>query len=593
MKFSLPSFARWRSGALAAFTRFPWNILCGAAGAVCLIVLLHTEHNPSLEGHCERLAMAAALGMPLFFSLRMVRERVESLKRWPIEFLGVVLLALWVIAQPLRPSDAPGIIWIRWVLLIAALHFLVAVSPYLNWGERCGFWQFNRRLFLRLCLATLYTVVLTGGLELALLSADKLFELRLDKAYGDLFFLMIGIFHPAFFLAGVPTDFHALDEDTEYPRSLKAFTQFALAPLVGVYTAILYAYTIKIMIARSWPHGWVALPVLLLSGIGIFTFLLLYPLRVREGEKWAQWFTTNFPRVLAPLTLLLLLSLRVRISEYGVTESRYLGVALGFWVLVWALAFVLRKQAGIRWVPSSLAVICVLAAFGPWSAGAISKTSQIKHLKHVLHAYGLWKDKRASRPLATVNLSSKEASDFEDTINYLVRRHGGESIRKIFEPVLAGADWSKLNPWDAANEIGRSLHLTHDRFPYVPSQQNLQLETVKRREASIGVAGFRQACRTQVYTGGSVRCGDITIFLKDGALLFSMPQEEKPKDIPLRQILNQSSVGPDEKELSTESLTLDLPQAQPIFRLIFDRVTFRHDIADVRITSAEFYILEK
>src|SRR5690242_354942 len=156
MKFSLPSFARWRSGALGAFNRFPWNILCGITGAVCLILLIHTR----LEGLSTRFAMAAAIGMPLFFSLRMVRERIGSLRRWPIEVLGVVLIALWIIVQPSRPGHAPGIIWIRWLLLLAALHFVVAISPYLRRGQRLGFWQFNRRLFLRFCLATLYTAVL-------------------------------------------------------------------------------------------------------------------------------------------------------------------------------------------------------------------------------------------------------------------------------------------------------------------------------------------------------------------------------------------------------------------------------------------------
>ena len=294
MRF-FPSFANWRPGILQALTRFPWNILCGVTGAGCAIVSLHFSKNEALVGQCVRLAMTVALGMPLFFSLRMLRERQEQLRRWPIEIISLPLLAWWFFALPPRPFDGPGIIWIRWLLLLAALHFFVAVSAYLWLAENSGFWQFNRKLFLRFCLATLYTGVLVAGLELALLSADKLFQLKIEKAYGDLFFLMVGVFHPAFFLAGVPADFPALNSDTEYPRGLKAFTQFALAPLVAVYTAILYAYAIKIVLARSWPHGWVALPVLLLSGIGIFAFLLLSPLRTRPEENWGIWFTRNFP----------------------------------------------------------------------------------------------------------------------------------------------------------------------------------------------------------------------------------------------------------------------------------------------------------
>jgi len=593
MKLSLPSFAGWRSGALAAFTRFPWNILCGATGAACLITLIHTEHNEWLEGQCVRLAMAAAIGMPLFFSLHILRERIPKFTPWPIEIVGLFVLAGWFLVQPVSPLQLPGIIWIQWLLFLAALHCVAAVSAHFSRRESLGFWQFNRRLFIRFCLVTLYTVVLTAGLELAMLSADKLFQLELSKEYGDLFFLMVGLFQPTFFLADVPRDFAALDLEADYPRGLKAFTQFALAPLAAVYTAILYAYAIKIVVIRSWPHGWVALPVLLLSGIGILAFLLLSPLRTRPEEKWAHWFATNFPRALAPLAVLLLLSLHVRAREYGITEARYIGIVAALWIFAWAILFTVRRNAGIRWIPTSLAIIAMLCAFGPWSAGDISKMSQLKQLKHMLQAHGMWKDDHAARPDGTANFSSKESSDFENKISYLVRMHGGQSIRKIFEPIMATVDWSKLNPWDATTQSARAVRLTPSGSLYLPSEENSHLEIVKRSEASIGVTDFREACRTQVYPGGSVRCGDITISLEGGALRFSTAHDEKPKDIPMRKILNHSNIGSSEKELSTESLTLDLPEAQPMFRLIFDRITFRRDAADIRITGADFYLLEK
>jgi len=537
--------------------------------------------------------MATAIGMPLFFSLRIIRERIPKFTPWPIEIAGLFVLAGWFLVQPASPARLPGIIWIQWLLFLAALHCVAAVSAHLSPGESLGFWQFNRRLFIRFCLVTLYTVVLTAGLELAMLSADKLFQLKLSNGYGDLFCLMVGLFHPTFFLAGVPRDFAALDVETDYPSGLKAFTQFALAPLVAVYTAILYAYAIKIIVIRSWPHGWVALPVLLLSGIGILAFLLLSPLRSRPEEKWACWFTTNFPRALAPLSLLLLISVRIRTREYGITEPRYIGIVAALWIFAWAMVFVLRRNAGIRWIPSSLAVIAMFCAFGPWSAGNISRISQVKRLKDMLQAYGVWKDDHAIRPNDTVKLSSKESSDFEDEIRYLVRTHGGQSVRKIFEPIMTVANWSKIDPWDVAREFGSALRLTHDGYPYTPGGVNLAWETIKRREGSIGVVGFRQARRTTLNTGGSVRCGDITIFLLDGALLFSTSQVEKPNEISLQPILNGSGVGLTQKELSTDRLTFDLPEVQPIFRLIFDRVTFRRDAGDVRIISADFYLLEK
>src|SRR5205807_1411577 len=104
------SFAKWRAGVLSALTRFPWNILCGLTGAASAIVPLHFSKNEMLVGQCVRLAMTVAIGMPLFFSLRMLRERSEPLRRWPIELVGLPLMAWWFFAQPSRPFDGPGII---------------------------------------------------------------------------------------------------------------------------------------------------------------------------------------------------------------------------------------------------------------------------------------------------------------------------------------------------------------------------------------------------------------------------------------------------------------------------------------------------
>src|SRR5437867_4475827 len=191
--------------------------------------------------------MAAAIGMPLFFSVRIVRERIPKFTPWPIEIVGLFVLAGWFFAQPASPLRLPGIIWIQWLLLLAALHCVAAVSAHFSRTESLSFWQFNRRLFVRFCLAILYT------------------------------------------------------------------------------------YAIKIIIIRSWPHGWVALPVLLLSGIGILAFLLLSSLRSRPEEKWARWFTTNFPRALAPLSVLLLISVLIRAREYGITEARYIGIVAALW----------------------------------------------------------------------------------------------------------------------------------------------------------------------------------------------------------------------------------------------------------------------
>ena len=143
--------ARWRFAWHAALGRFPWVVLCGALGTASAITAVHEAQNDALVGQAIRALMVFALGMPLFFSLRMLRERVAVLTGWPIELLGLPFLAASFLLLPAEPFDAPALILIRWTLVLAALHFCAAVSPYVATAERGGFWQFNRRIFLRFC----------------------------------------------------------------------------------------------------------------------------------------------------------------------------------------------------------------------------------------------------------------------------------------------------------------------------------------------------------------------------------------------------------------------------------------------------------
>jgi hypothetical protein len=576
-----------RAGLASALGRFPWVLLCGLAGTLASIESLREDtKNLNL---CGKIAMTAALGMPLFFSLRIVRERIGDLTRAPLEIVGLPVLAGWFFSLPRVMHDGPGIVYIRWGLLLAALHFAAAVSAYLRQVPGDGFWQFNRRIFLRFCLATLYTCVLTIGLELALLSADKLFELKLEKSYLDLFYIMIGCFHPAFFLAGVPRDFAELEVDSEYPRGLKAFTQFVLAPLVAAYTAILYAYALKIVIARTWPHGWVALPVLILSGVGILSALLLHPLRTRHEQKWAVWFCRNFPRALAPLALLLLLSLWQRIDDYGVTEERYLGLVSGAWIFAWATIFIFKKEAGIRWIPASLAVICLLTAFGPWSAGAVSKESQLRRLTHLLEAHNLMADGKILVPATRARLPSKDYEDIQSTIRYLITTHGGETIRGLFGGLVKETDWTESNRWYLADKILGSLDLVSESGTgSVPFWHNLD------PAEGVTVEGFKRVSFFEALTdgGGGRTAGPISIQIKNGALEVVTVQNAPPQPVPLDALLE--SLEDNSRDLPPERMTVDWQRDGQSFRIIFTHITIRHIPGQpARLENCSLLFLEK
>lgn len=99
-----------RAGLSAALGRFPWMLLCGLAGTVAAILFTQRHYSDNLLGACLRVIMTAALGMPLFFSLRMLRERTAGLVRVPVELIGLPLLAAWFLTLPAKPFNGPGIV---------------------------------------------------------------------------------------------------------------------------------------------------------------------------------------------------------------------------------------------------------------------------------------------------------------------------------------------------------------------------------------------------------------------------------------------------------------------------------------------------
>ncbi len=262
---------------------------------------------------------------------------------------------------------------------------------------------------------------------------DKLLGLKFEgKIYGHLWVLITGLFHPLFFLAGVPRNFETLEAEPGYPVGLRRFVQFVLVPLVVVYLAILYLYAAKILFTWHLPNGWVALPVLILAVVGILAALLLQPIRTRAEFRWTGLFILWFYRLLLPLTVLLMLSIGRRIHDYGVTEHRYFTAVLALWLPVTCLLFAWRHDRSIKWIPASLGTLCLITAFGPWSAFAISYRSQHQRLINQLQQLGVLQDGRVIAKRQTVNQPIYE--ELRSTLDYVLSHHDPAAL----DPLMTG-----------------------------------------------------------------------------------------------------------------------------------------------------------
>ena len=390
----LPSLRHLVAEAGRVAQRFPLTLLC--AGTLCVAgcqALDLTGQQATPPSWTLPLLSASALGLPLTLALTLAAERY----RWPwarywLALAGaLVLLAGW---YALAPAQL-GLVWgLRLAVLLLGLHLAVAAAPYLSelrhGADTPGFWRYNEQLFLRLLTGGLYSGVLFTGCALALVAVRELFGWYFDSDWlGYLFVGLASLFNTWFFLAGVPSDFGALEQAAPYPKGLKVFTQFVLLPLVVLYLGILYAYMGRILVHWELPQCWVSVLVLALAVAGIYALLLNHPLRDIPDNAWMRTFARWFYRALFPLLGLLAVAIGVRIADYGITEERYFVGLLAAWLLGVASYFLWRRGRGIIWLPVSLAVLAFASAAGPWGAFAVAECSQLQQLRNLTDRYHL------------------------------------------------------------------------------------------------------------------------------------------------------------------------------------------------------------
>ncbi len=377
-----PSLHTLVTRAREVLARFPYPLLAGVVAAVCAVVA--TVHGA--EDAWARAALVAALGLPLFFALTLLGE----MHRWSLARLSLAvavaasLLVGFFFAWPGLDQKHDAI---RYFQLSAALHLAVAFLPFVGKREDAAFWQYNRHLFLSFLRAVIFSAVLFAGLSVALAALDKLFGLDVpNDAYLRLWFVIAFVGNTWIFLAGIPNDIPALASDRAHPRALEIFTQYILTPLVAVYLLLLLAYLVKIIITRDWPSGWIGYLVSSVSVAGILGFLLVHPLRDESGGGWVRTYRRWLFIALIPAAVMLLVAFFKRIAPYGLTELRYLGLLLGFWLLAISILFTVRREHGIRIIPLSLSVLLLVTLYGPFGATHRAVASQAARLEHELVA---------------------------------------------------------------------------------------------------------------------------------------------------------------------------------------------------------------
>ncbi|PRY11631.1 O-antigen/teichoic acid export membrane protein [Pontibacter ummariensis] len=541
------------TGAADTFRNYPFVLLSaflGTAAAIYRIELPFEEQDqyPQLE----KLMLVSALGLILSFDLELLvrRYKMRLGKRVALWLVGLVLLILyyWLLESPVEEKQ-----FLRFLMLLLALHLAASYVMFLNRREENAFWQFNKVLFLRILTAALYSAVLFVGIAVAVVALDQLFSVEVpDDIYPELWVFMVGVFNTWFFLAGVPTHVQELEQTHLYPKGLKVFTQFVLLPLVSLYLLILYAYFGKILVQWEWPEGWVSVLVLCFAIAGILSLLLIHPIRFEQGNNWIRIYARWFYRALFPLLILLVLAIWRRISEYGITEQRYVVLALAFWLLCTALYFLLSRSKNIKFIPVTLSLVAVLAAFGPFNAFLVSERSQVNRLDELLQQSEVLVGGQVQPQHPQVNEQIEQ--EVSSIVDYLARYHDFEELEPWFQQdldsALAVATDSLDNRWakrfEQRNVVMNLLHMEY-RTAYVSGgEQYLYFTSMEGAGARIpldirgydyaflyfdegGPEGEREVSKTSFELDG--KAFEVSLDKERGKLIFRTESETLQLDL--------------------------------------------------------------
>ncbi|MCK4440589.1 MAG: DUF4153 domain-containing protein, partial [Sulfurovaceae bacterium] len=393
--------------------------------------------------------------------------------------LGIGLLAEYYYILPTNINTANENIFFRHILLILATFLMFIWTPFINVKiSNKNIWEWTQNFILILLSTIVYSFLLYAGISLALYAIERLFSIEIpSRRYAQLVVLVFGIYGVNLFLSQIPKYIILLQVRT-YTKVEEIFTKYILTSLTIGYFLIIFVYSTKILITMQWPTGVVAWISVIFSIVAITTYLFWTPLWYKENIKFKRfiWLAVLFQ------TIMLGLSIWMRIEEYGITESRYFIALFGVWLLFMSLYFIFIKNASYKWLFVTLTILIIGSQFGKYSAIEVSKRDQIIRLEKLIDN---------SYPISP-SLDNKTKKNIYSKIEYLYRVHGVDSLKTVIPKIVD--KYHDLN--SSSNKYFPIFATTQLRLGKIPLY-NSRFFTINKPREVIDIHGYKYLIRLQ------------------------------------------------------------------------------------------------
>jgi len=415
-----------------AIERFPLTVFCSVVVFILSVYLVENPElkNENLLNELHKMVILLGMSIPLTLALELAREKYLSGKnKWVIRSVNALITLIFIIfyrfyylsgknssstLDSLEQLMATGIIFFLCFLLVPVI------------GKKDEEEKYFQSVIVDKTVTILFSVVLFLGLIAVFATIDGLSLIKLDSnIYIETWLFVVFVFSVIFFLSKLKKVDESL-ENYEIHKIFKFLIYFIVIPLITTYTGILYVYFGKMLITRSWPQGLVSHLILWYTIFSLFIMIMVTPMAKKDSV--ARVFKKYFPFASLPLLVLSIVSISKRISQYGVTPSRYFVVLLAMWLIFCMVSSIFKARLSVILI--SLITVVYISVFTPVNNRRITLMSQNKRFEKILAKYGLLKDgKLVKKP----ELAKEKRYEVTDVLNYILgindRRNDIENLK--------------------------------------------------------------------------------------------------------------------------------------------------------------------
>ncbi|NMW84805.1 DUF4153 domain-containing protein [Peptoniphilus sp. AGMB00490] len=373
------------------FKRFPFTIISAMLATVFLIISTFYEKDDMFTNRMGGYGLVFVFGIFLYTFVGLFNEGLRNyydLKNLKTNNLFRVLS--YIITFPILYGVYELVYNEATILanynnnfiyftLIAAL--VVSSSFIGKFSYHKDYVAYVAKILKSFIISNIYSFIVFIGVSGIIFALNSLFKFN----FQSLVYFRVAIF--SFILFNVVTFFSDFPKvrdsftDYKYPKAFKILLVYIIAPIVIIYTAILLAYFVKILVLWQIPNN---LIVNLVIWFASFSIVYLFFLSRVDSIKIINKFKIIFPFTLFPLLGMMFFAIYLRINEYGITENRYIVIAIGIWVFLSLIYYILYRENSNITIPIFLSVIILITGIGPASAPSLSVRSQKSRFEKLL-----------------------------------------------------------------------------------------------------------------------------------------------------------------------------------------------------------------